>query len=168
MEKISESTKAYIEKFQLSIEKGQPFIPPLTASLQANKWCNSRCEYCGIWRNPKLNTSLEDLILAVDELSELGVQMISLTGGEPFLQDCLPKVINQMRARRVISSIMTNGLLLNPGHIDPVLEAGLTSLCVSLDTINPDIYKSIRGVPIAQVLKGLEYVSRRRKDFPTF
>ena len=167
MKKISEQTKAYIDQFELSIQKGgQPLVPPLTASLQANKWCNSKCEYCGIWHNPKSNPPLDDMILAVNELSELGVKMISLTGGEPFLQDCLPQVINQMRSRGVISSTMTNGLLLSPNHIDPILEAGLTSLCVSLDTIDPDIYKRIRGVSIKPVLKGLEYVSRRRKDFP--
>ncbi len=167
MKTISEQTMKYLEQLAYSVQEKQVFVTPLTSSLQANKRCNSRCEYCGIWKSPMMNPPLEDLLLAVDELSELGVQMISLTGGEPFLHDNLPQVINHMVTRRVISSSMTNGLLLKPKYVHPVLDAGLNSLCVSMDTVDPAAYQFIRGVPIAPVLKGLKYVSNVRREFPS-
>lgn len=168
MKKISKKTKAYIDKLSLSIQEKHAHVRPLTASLQVNKWCNSKCEYCGIWKSPMMNPSLEDLTLAIDELSGLGVQMISLTGGEPFLHDKLPQIVEHMKAREVISSTMTNGLLLKPKYALPVLEAGLNSLCVSLDTVDPIAYKKIRGVPLSPILKGLKYISSIRREFPSF
>lgn len=168
MPKISEQTRKYIEQLSLSVQEQQPFVTPLTSSLQANKWCNSKCVYCGIWKSPMMNPPLEDLLLAVDELSGLGVHMISLTGGEPFLHNEIPRVIAHMKTKGVISSSMTNGLLLKPKFVLPILDAGLNSLCVSLDTVDPDTYKLIRGVPVGSILKGLEYVSTIRREFPSF
>ena len=104
---------------------------------------------------------------AVDELTDLGIKMISLTGGEPFMQRHLPEVVNRMREHGVISSTMTNGMLLNPKHVVPLLEAGLNSLCVSLDTVEPVTYERIRGVPLAPVLEGLRYVAGLQRDFPS-
>lgn len=167
MKEISQRAKQYIDQLSLSVENNIPYVTPLTASLQANKWCNSRCEYCGIWKSNPGNPLVKDLFLAVNELSELGVQMVSLTGGEPFLNNDLYQVIQRMNDKRVISSTMTNGLLLNQKHLQPILEAGLNSLCVSLDSIDPDIYKSIRGVSLAPVLKGLKYVANIRSQYPT-
>ena len=62
---------------------------------------------------------------------------------------------------------MTNGMLLNPKHVVPLLEAGLNSLCVSLDTVEPVTYERIRGVPLAPVLEGLRYVAGLQRDFPS-
>jgi len=167
MKEVRKRTEEYLEMLSLSVQKGEPFVTPLTASLQANKWCNSKCEYCGIWKNPANNPPAEDLILAVDELAQLGIKMISLTGGEPFLQSHLSQIIRRMETRGIVSSTMTNGLLLKPKYVIPILEAGLNSLCVSLDTIDPCIYKKIRGVPLPPVLNGLRYVSRLRHEFPS-
>lgn len=162
------STQAisYLEQLSLSVQHNIPLVAPLTAGLDTNNWCNSKCEYCRMWKNPAVNTPLQDLKLAVDELCELGVYAISLTGGEPFLHDELPHLIGHMRTRGVISSTLTNGMLLKPARLLPILEAGLNSLCVSLDTIDPDTYRNIRGVPLTPVLKGLEYLSQRRQGFP--
>jgi len=168
MTNISEQTQKYIKDLSRSVQEHHAYTTPLTASLQINKWCNSMCKYCGIWKNAKNNPPIEDIKLAIDELSELGVHMISLTGGEPFLHNQMPEVVSHMKARGVISSSMTNGLLLTPRKVVPILEAGLNSLCVSLDTIDSDTYTRIRGVPLKPVLKGLEYVSNIRREFKAF
>ena len=165
MKKMSDHTKEYLDGLSQSVQTGKPLIPPLSASLQANKICNSRCLYCGIWKNPPVNPSLQDLLLAVDELADLGVHMISLTGGEPFLQSHLPEVVRRMRTKGIISSTMTNGLLLNENYIIPFLEAGLNSLCVSLDTLDPATYQTIRGVPLDPVLAGLKYLAVIRRNY---
>jgi MoaA/NifB/PqqE/SkfB family radical SAM enzyme len=167
MKDISQQAKHYIDQLSLSVETINPLVTPLTASLQANKWCNSRCEYCGIWKNTMGNPLVEDLFQAVDELSDIGVHMVSLTGGEPFLNNDLSQVIQRISDRQMISSTMTNGLLLNPKHVEPILEAGLNSLCVSLDSIDPGIYKSIRGVSLEPVLKGLKFIANIRSRYPS-
>jgi MoaA/NifB/PqqE/SkfB family radical SAM enzyme len=167
MSEMTFDSKEYLERLALSVQAGQAMVTPLTASLHATKRCNSRCQYCGIWKARPTNPSLEDLLLAVDELAAVGIKMISLTGGEPFMQPHLPQVVKRMYQHGLISSTMTNGTLLNPRHVVPLLEAGLTSLCVSLDTVDPATYERIRGMPLAPVLKGLRYVAGIRRDFPT-
>ena len=167
MKVMNKETEEYIQLLATSIEKQEPIVTPLSSSLQANKRCNSRCEYCGIWQSDAKDPPVEDLLLAVNQLADLGVRMTSLTGGEPFLHSKLPQVIQQMDRRGILSSTMTNGLMLNPNKLIPILEAGLNSLCVSLDTIDPEIYRAIRGVPIDPVLNGLHYVSKIRNDFPS-
>lgn len=167
MREISEQTKQYIDRLSHSVETNTPMVSPLTASLQANKWCNSKCKYCGIWKIAPNNPPVEDLIMAVDQLSKLGVHMISLTGGEPFLHPQLPKVVRRMVDRQIIGSTMTNGLLLKSKYTEPILEAGLNSLCVSLDTIDPEIYQKIRGVRITPVIEGLKHIYNLRKAYPS-
>lgn len=157
----------YVQLLNQSIEQEKPLVPPLTGSLQANKCCNSRCAYCGIWEINAKNPPVEDLFLAVNQLADLGVRMISITGGEPFLHPDLPQVIQLMDQRGILSSTMTNGLMLNQKKLVPILSAGINSLCVSLDTIDADIYRQIRGVALDPVLDGIRYVAEIRNEFPT-
>lgn len=161
-------SSSYSEQLALAIEQNLPLVSPLTASLAVNSGCNSKCEYCWIWKLPVKNTPVDDLMLAVDSLADLGVYLISLTGGEPFLHGELTQVIQHMSRRGVISSSMTNGMILKPGRLVPYLEAGLNSLVLSLDTVDPVTYHFIRGVPLTPVLKGLDYAIQQRSEFPKF
>jgi len=162
----SQQSTEYLDRLNLSIKKQEALVIPLTASLQTAKWCNSRCRYCGIWKNPALHLPLGDLVLAIDELAALGVHLISLTGGEPFLHRYLAQIVQRIGSHGIISSIMTNGMLLKPEYVIPILEAGLNSLCVSLDTVDPATYRFLRGVPLPPVVEGLRYVSSIRQNFP--
>jgi MoaA/NifB/PqqE/SkfB family radical SAM enzyme len=156
----------YHERLRGSIE-GQPVsVVPLTASLGINDWCNSKCTYCDIWLHPVKEAALPDLEHAVDELAELGVSVISLTGGEPFLHRGLASIVARIHAHGLISSSMTNGLLLRSNRLVAALEAGLNSLVLSLDSVNPVSYKATRGVPLAVILKGLDQLLEERARFP--
>jgi MoaA/NifB/PqqE/SkfB family radical SAM enzyme len=140
--------------------------PPITASLGVNYGCNSRCSYCSIWHFPLAHTHIDDLAMAVDELVDCGVMLISLTGGEPLMHPHIADVVNRIHAHGVRSSLITNGLLLRTSRLISVLEAGLNSLVVSLDTLDPATYTRIRGVALEPVLKGIESLLRQHARFP--
>lgn len=145
----------YDRRLAQAMDRNDASVRPLMGSLAVNYRCNSRCGYCFIWKSQVANTPLAALQRAIDQLAVLGVQVISLTGGEPFLHPDLPLIVAHVRRAGLVCSANTNGLLLRPTVLQAIGEAGLNSLVVSLDTVNPELYERIRGVPLAKVLRGL-------------
>lgn len=139
---------------------------PNSITMHVNYWCNSKCSYCWMWTLPKRNTPLTDLKFAIEQSCDLGVSHIGLTGGEPLLHPDLPKLISFIRSKGASCSLLTNGLLLTPKRIRAILESGLNAMVVSLDTIDPDSYYTIRGVPIEPAIRSLEYLVDEKKNFP--
>src|ERR1035441_9390558 len=66
--------------------------------------CNAFCEFChfGIHENFKSN---------VQQLAQLGVRFIDLTGGEPLLHKDIHLMAEFARDLKMQTSITTNGLL---------------------------------------------------------
>mgnify|MGYP000523215424 CR=1 FL=1 len=155
----------YLDGLALSVQQNTPMVRPLTASFAITTRCNSKCSYCKIWELKPYDTPLSDLKRTVDEIADLGIYLISLSGGEPFLHNGLPELITHIRSRGLVVSLTTNGLLLGSGRLWPVLEAGLDAIGVSLDTIDPDTYLKIRGIPITPIFNGLNRLSQTRVDF---
>ncbi|KAG0153864.1 hypothetical protein PDIDSM_1243 [Penicillium digitatum] len=107
--------------------------------------CNLRCLYCmpeeGIDLSPsaKLLTSPEILYLSSLFVSQ-GVTKIRLTGGEPTVRkDIVPLMqdIGKLRQNGLRElCLTTNGISLYR-KLDPMVEAGLTGVNLSLDTLDP-------------------------------
>lgn len=109
--------------------------------------CNLRCTYCmpaeGIKLTPKEN------IMTVDEIETiaktfvaLGVKKIRLTGGEPLVRKDAKDIIERLGNLNIDLNITTNGLLVHE-FIDVFKKAKISSLNISLDTLQKDKYKQI-------------------------
>ena len=111
--------------------------------------CNFRCAYC----MPRSIYGPEHLFLARAELLtfeeierlarifvELGVRKLRLTGGEPLLRRDLPELIRRLVPLGVPIALTTNGSLLRV-QAAALREAGLTRLTVSLDTLDPAVFR---------------------------
>lgn len=140
--------------------------PPAAAFLHTSLSCNSKCAYCWVWKKKVPPLPAEDLLGAIDQLGELGVRLVCLGGGEPFLHPDLPSLIRRVRERGCMAAIATNGASHDRVLTRAVLDAGLDILMISLDTIDPSVYRSIRGIRLERVLSWLEHVLRLRKRFP--
>jgi cyclic pyranopterin phosphate synthase len=111
--------------------------------------CNLRCDYCmpadfADWLpSPNLLTT-DELIEVLDVATSLGITGVRLTGGEPLLR---PDVVDVVRRISGLThapeiSLTTNGLRL----VDlaaPLREAGLRRVNVSLDTLDPERFRSL-------------------------
>ncbi|KAF2418046.1 molybdenum cofactor biosynthesis prote [Tothia fuscella] len=107
--------------------------------------CNLRCLYCmpeeGVSLSPPahLLTTPEIFYLSSLFVSQ-GVTKIRLTGGEPTVRrDILPlmRQIGSLRSKGLREiALTTNGLLLHR-KLDAMVEAGLTGVNMSLDTLDP-------------------------------
>eukprot|EP00597_Dinobryon_sp_UTEXLB2267_P001715 CAMPEP_0170061462 /NCGR_PEP_ID=MMETSP0019_2-20121128/3013_1 /TAXON_ID=98059 /ORGANISM="Dinobryon sp., Strain UTEXLB2267" /LENGTH=306 /DNA_ID=CAMNT_0010267283 /DNA_START=208 /DNA_END=1129 /DNA_ORIENTATION=+ len=90
--------------------------------------------------------TLEERIRLIDIFARLGVKKLRLTGGEPTISNQLIEIIKHARTTHngAIKSVgmTTNGLVLSD-KLDSLIEAGLTSVNISLDTLNEKKFASI-------------------------
>ena len=125
--------------------------------------CNLRCSYCmppeGLdWLpKPELLTDDELVRLTGVAVELLGVTEVRFTGGEPLLRRGLPGIVARVAALRPRPeiSLTTNGIGLNR-LAEPLHEAGLDRVNVSLDTLRPERFQTLaRRDRLDDVLAGL-------------
>ena len=129
--------------------------------------CNFRCRYC--MPREVFGADFEFLpreeILSFEEIARLasifaglGVRKIRLTGGEPTLRADLPTLVRLLKqaAPEVEIALTTNGSLLDR-LAQPLADAGLDRLAVSLDTLDDAVFRELNDVdfPVARVLEGI-------------
>ncbi|MFY4777023.1 GTP 3',8-cyclase MoaA [Metabacillus sp. RGM 3146] len=129
--------------------------------------CNFRCTYCMPAEifGPDFRFLEKDELLSFSEIektarffSELGVEKIRLTGGEPLLRKDLHLLIKQLKNIKGIQDIaLTTNAMLLPKYADNLKEAGLDRVNVSLDALEDEVFKKINGrsVSVKPVLKGI-------------
>ena len=124
--------------------------------------CNLRCVYCmpkeGLhWQARADQLSVEEILRVVETAAQGGVRRVRLTGGEPLVH---PNIVEMVRRIASISnieevSLTTNAMLLER-LAQPLADAGLTRVNISLDTLDSDKFKRItRGGEIDRVWRGI-------------
>lgn len=131
--------------------------------LSVTDRCNFRCQYCmpdnGIEKQQHKDIlSYEDLMLISRAAVSLGVEKIRITGGEPLVRAGIIDFLARLKALPGLDylALTTNGYLLEK-HADSLKEIGVTSLNVSLDSLDASRFAAItRTGNLALVLKGLQ------------
>ena len=125
--------------------------------------CNLRCAYCmpaeGLDWLPRPELLTDDEVVRLVRIGEerLGITEIRFTGGEPLLRRGLPGIVARTAAMRPRpeTSVTTNGIGLDR-LAGPLREAGLDRVNVSLDTLRPEVFKTLaRRDRLDDVLRGL-------------
>ncbi|AOZ91339.1 GTP 3',8-cyclase MoaA [Paenibacillus crassostreae] len=125
--------------------------------------CNLRCIYCmpeeGMEFEPAEHLlSYEEITDVVRILAGMGVRKLRLTGGEPLVRkelDVLVAMLSQIPGIEDIA-LTTNAIFLAP-RAARLKEAGLTRVNISLDSLQPERFKSItRGGDIKKVLASID------------
>ncbi len=125
--------------------------------------CNLRCTYCmpeeGVPFKPhSAIMSFEEIVKVVEAAAELGINKIRLTGGEPLVRRDVVELVRMIKAVKGIEHLgmTTNGVLLNK-LAQPLKDAGMDSVNISMDTLNPKRYKEITRIgDISYTLKGID------------
>lgn len=111
--------------------------------------CNFRCVYCMPPEGVELMAHeqvirYEELMRLIRLFSELGVKHIRLTGGEPTVRKGIVSLVQDIHDLPGIEtvSMTTNGLLL-PEMLPELLEAGLSAVNISLDTLKEERFDEI-------------------------
>jgi radical SAM protein with 4Fe4S-binding SPASM domain len=121
--------------------------------------CNLACKHCYLdARGPgQGELNLEEGIRIIDELAELKIPMLILTGGEPLLSRNFYAYAFHAKEVGLRTVMSTNGTLITPEVARLLSEAGIRYVGVSLDSARPEIHDKFRGVKgaYAQALEGV-------------
>lgn len=130
--------------------------------------CNFRCPYCmpkeTFHENYRFLKSTERLSFEeITRLSRLfvnlGVRKIRLTGGEPLLRPNLSELIGELTALEGVQDVaLTTNAVLLAQHAAELKANGLHRITVSLDTLDPEIFKRMSGgfAELDRVLLGIQ------------
>lgn len=102
--------------------------------------------------------SLDEIYEVVFAASECGITKYKITGGEPLIRDGIVDFIKKLHKLENIKDITmtTNGFYLK-NLAKELKQAGLSSVNISLDTLNKEKFKKIAGVDaLNDVLSGIK------------
>ncbi|MBN1870501.1 MAG: GTP 3',8-cyclase MoaA [Candidatus Omnitrophica bacterium] len=130
--------------------------------------CNFRCVYC-MPQNQRIEhyTFLkQDQWLTFPQIErlarlfvKLGVGKIRITGGEPLLRPNLSNLVGKLKGIPEVKdlALTTNGSMLIQ-HAQALKDAGLDRITVSLDTLDPALFRQINGFrgTLEKVLDGIQ------------
>jgi cyclic pyranopterin phosphate synthase len=155
----------------LSDKFGRP-ITDLRISITDR--CNYKCVYCRTGNEGALYGDLPftDYLRMARILAELGIKKIRLTGGEPLLRNGVVDFVRELSKLRTADGEELDLAMTTNGHLlaevaQPLKDAGLNRITVSMDAVDPDGFARITRVPNGydHVLAGIR-ASRRAGLWP--
>jgi len=107
----------------------------VTAVWEITMKCNMRCKHCGSSCEDKLpgELSTEEALRVCDELGELGMRYIAISGGEPTTREDWPLLVKRLRKNGIKPNMITNGWLITEEILNTAVESGISSICISID-----------------------------------
>lgn len=121
--------------------------------------CNFACVYCAADGKAVIDTQLtppEKFITWITKILQVQpITKIRLTGGEPTLYPQLVQLVTELKKITTAEIYLTtNGHRLH-ALASPLAAAGLSGVNISLDAVEPEIFKSMGGRNYPSVIRGV-------------
>ena len=130
--------------------------------LSVTDRCNLRCTYCmaeDMTFLPRQQIlSLEELRDTAAAFVDLGVRKIRLTGGEPLIRRDILKLVGSLASLPGLDELtMTSNGVMLPTMAQPLKDAGLSRINISIDSLKPERFKELTRVGnLHEVLAGIK------------
>ena len=116
--------------------------------LSVTDLCSLRCRYCMPEGVPKLAhgemLTYEEFLRLAALFARCGVATVRVTGGEPLVRKGVEQLVKGLKASPGIRKVtMTTNAVLLEQQLPALLEAGLDSVNISLDTLDPALFAKI-------------------------
>src|SRR6185436_20019660 len=98
----------------------------------------------------------------IEECREFSLAAIEpFLQGDPFSDPDIMSRLEHIRSRLPNTKLRlyTNGYGMAPKKIDQMLDLGIDHLYVSINTLNPEKYRSIMGIPLQRTLDNMAYLA---------
>jgi cyclic pyranopterin phosphate synthase len=135
--------------------------------------CNYKCVYCRTGNQGALYAELPiaDYLRMARVFTSLGITKVRITGGEPLLRHGVLELVQELSRLRTVDgealdiAITTNGHLLAE-MAQPLKDAGLRRVTVSMDAVDAERFARITRVPngFEAVLAGVRAAQRAGLD----
>lgn len=135
-----------------------PLATPFIVFVDPASSCNFKCTFCPTGHRDMINETgryqgtmkFDVFQKIIDDLAEFDVPIKVLRmykDGEPFLNKRLADMVRYAKQSGHVEYIdtTTNGSLITPDRMGPVLEAGLDKINISVDGMNEETYATFTG-----------------------
>lgn len=142
----------------------RPLAFPYMLQIEPTSACNLSCQLCPVSENqlgrPTRHLPLADFKALIDNMQDHLLLLVLWDWGEPLLNPALPEMVRYATDRNIRTVTSTNAhLLARPGLAEALLDAGLSTMIVALDSADAARYARFRrGGSLSQALDGLKAV----------
>ncbi len=122
---------------------------PRHLDLEITARCNLRCQYCYFFDNPEVeyrDLPTDDWLRFFDECGRCAIMDVTLAGGEPFVRQDLPALVEGIVRNKMRFSILSNGTLIDSAMARFLSSTGRCNhVQVSVDGSGPETHDACRG-----------------------
>jgi radical SAM protein with 4Fe4S-binding SPASM domain len=120
---------------------------PIYAVWELTLRCDLACRHCGsraaVARPDELSTA--ECLDLVRQMAELGVQEVTIIGGEAYLREDWLEIVRAIRAHGMQCGMTSGGRAITPELAQAARQAGLQTVSISIDGTE-EIHDRLRGV----------------------
>ncbi len=129
--------------------------------------CNLACEQCNIiYADADSNEmNIHQIRKMARNFSEIGVSMVLLIGGEPFIRKDIHEIIRAFTSNGIHVRMQTNGIA-TESRLRECVKAGGHDISISLDSLNGSVQDSINGGFNNSWERAIKAVASINKVFP--
>lgn len=135
--------------------------------------CMLKCKMCQKWKEDRGTAGISQptteqwkvFIRQLRDLVDEGFE-IDFGGGEALMRQDVLELVSYAKDLGFKNAIASNGYLINEDMAKKIVDSGLDSIVLSLDSLKPEIHDSMRGVKGVgeRVFKAAEYLRKYSKD----
>ena len=130
--------------------------------------CNEKCTHCYLdVFSPNANVpgelTTDKCLRIIDELADLGVLNLTLSGGEILVRRDFFQIAEYAHAKRFLLRLFTNGILVKPAIADRIAALHPYAVEISVYSTRPELHDSITRVPrsLELTLRALRLLKER-------
>jgi MoaA/NifB/PqqE/SkfB family radical SAM enzyme len=90
--------------------------------------------------------STEEGKMLIDQLAELSKPVLILSGGEPLMREDIYELAKYGTEKGLKMAMGTNGTLITDAVAKKLVESGVLSVAISMDSARPEVHDNFRGV----------------------
>jgi len=134
---------------------------PFMVSYSITTKCNLKCKHCyseSVDQASPDELSAEEAFQLIDDLSEWGIGLLVIDGGEPLCREDMLDIVKYASSKGIRTTVGSNGTLIDEAMARRMLDAGVKCVAISVDGADAQTHDSFRGISGAfdQALKGIE------------
>lgn len=140
---------------------------PLYVQFYITARCNLACEQCNIIysdaKHQEMN--IDQINKVAENLKKIGVNIVLLIGGEPFIRKDIDKIVKAFTSRNIHVRMQTNGIATEK-QLKSCVDYGGKDISISLDTLEPSLQDEINGGFKKSWTRAINTISNVSNIFP--
>lgn len=120
---------------------------PMSAMIEVADRCNETCVHCYQIQGKKGELETADWKRVMDELADLGVIILTISGGEATLRRDFLELVAYARKKRFAVKLFTNGLNMTPALARELGELAVQEVQISLYSTRAEVHDWVTRVP---------------------